>query len=66
MTGSNDEALAISEVEIGVEWRRCTRLGEVHVRGGYEGQLWHNAGGPFNEVLDLGLEGFSIGVALMR
>jgi hypothetical protein len=64
--GANDEALFISEVEVGLKWCGHCRLGEIRARVGYEGQLWHSAGGPFNDDLDLGLEGASFSLALHR
>ena len=65
-TGGSEEPLQITEVEIGLEWRRPLAANVLYVRGGYEGQLWHAAGGPFNQSLDLGLHGFGFSAGVLR
>ena len=59
-----DEVVGIGEVELGFEWSRPIRCGQLNVRGTYEGQLWAEGGAP--TLGFLGFEGFGIQVGLTR
>ncbi len=62
-----EEIRAITEIRLGVEYRRHMAYSStLIVRGGYEGQIWHDAGGPNFDSGDLGLHGFSAGFAFIR
>jgi hypothetical protein len=62
-----EEIRAITEIRLGVEYRRQMAYSStLIVRGGYEGQIWHDAGGPNFDSGDLGLHGFSAGFAFIR
>ncbi|MFH1924135.1 MAG: hypothetical protein ABIP48_30135, partial [Planctomycetota bacterium] len=62
-----DKVMGIGEAEIGLEWRRClSARADVFIRGGYEGQLWQEAGSPNNPAGDLGFEGFSLALGFAR
>ncbi len=62
-----DESLAITELQIGLEFQRELASGVAVVgRVGYEGQFWHGAGGPNSTLTDLGLEGFLASVGFSR
>ena len=68
--GETDEVLAISEVEIGVEYiRQLSGGSSVLLRAGYEGQIWHEAGSPnvmTGAAESIGFEGFSFALGFMR
>lgn len=53
-----DDLISVGEVGLGVQ----ADLGSVFIRGGYEGQIWWNAGGPVDGVGDMGLHGVSVSV----
>ncbi|MFH1922684.1 MAG: Lpg1974 family pore-forming outer membrane protein, partial [Planctomycetota bacterium] len=62
-----DKVMGIGEAEIGLEWRRSfSSRADVFIRGGYEGQLWQEAGSPNNPAGDLGFEGFSLALGFAR
>jgi hypothetical protein len=61
------DVMGIGEIGFGVQYSRCvTGNSIVFVRGGYEGQIWFDAGGPLSIDGNLGLEGLvlSFGVEI--
>jgi len=59
--------LGIAEIEIGVQWACDLRNGtRAFARGGYEGQLWSDAGSPNTPNGDMGFEGFSLALGFAR
>ncbi|MCY2991978.1 MAG: Lpg1974 family pore-forming outer membrane protein [Planctomycetota bacterium] len=66
-TSVQDDALSISEMQLGGEWTASpTRLGQWFVRGAFETQFWTGAGNASSLSGDLGLIGFSLGLGLVR
>lgn len=55
-----DDLISVGEVGLGVQ----ADLGSVFIRGGYEGQIWWNAGGPVDGTGDMGLHGVSVSVGI--
>ena len=55
-----DDLISVGELGLGVQ----ADFGSLFIRGGYEGQIWWNAGGPNDGVGDMGLHGVSVGVGL--
>lgn len=59
--------LGIAEIEIGVQWACDLSNGvRAFARGGYEGQLWSDAGSPNTPNGDMGFEGFSVAFGFAR
>ncbi|MEX2286201.1 MAG: Lpg1974 family pore-forming outer membrane protein [Planctomycetaceae bacterium] len=54
-----DEVMTIGEIGLGIQYSRSIMDDRslVFVRGGYEAQVWFDAGGPLSTTGDLGLEG---------
>ena len=65
ITHENDESLPITEVQVGGEGCCRCGIGAIVLRGAYEAQLWHHAGGPFNNSMDLTLQGASVSAGLI-
>ena len=66
-TASGDEALIISELGVGLMYARPIKHNCIaFVRGGYEGQVWFDAGNPVNTRGDMVLEGLSLAFGIMR
>ncbi|MHC4405785.1 MAG: Lpg1974 family pore-forming outer membrane protein [Planctomycetota bacterium] len=62
-----DDSLGVGEAEIALEWaREFSSGGQLLIRGGYEGQLWHEAGSPNWPEGDLGFEGLSFAFGFAR
>lgn len=59
-----DEVTGMGDLQIGLEWSRCSPVGRVFVRGSYEAQLWTDAGAP--TLTFLGFEGFAVSLGLLR
>jgi hypothetical protein len=59
-----DEVTGMGELQFGLEWSRCTSLGQLFVRGDYGAQLWTDAGAP--TLTFLGLEGFSLSLGVLH
>lgn len=55
-----DDLISVGELGLGVQ----ADFGSLFIRGGYEGQIWWNAGGPNDGVGDMGLHGVSVSVGL--
>jgi hypothetical protein len=63
----SDVVMGIGEGELALEWARELASGSrLFVRGGYEGQLWHEAGSPNSPYGDLGFEGASVAFGFTR
>jgi hypothetical protein len=66
------DTLGILEIATGPQWQKpLKRGGQLFVRGGFEGQLWLNAGTidntPFNSALgNIGFGGFSVATGIIR
>ncbi len=66
------ETLGILEIACGPQWQKpLARGGQLFVRGGFEGQLWLNAGTidntPFDASLgNIGFGGFSLAAGIIR
>ncbi|MCH7989417.1 MAG: hypothetical protein IID46_09765 [Planctomycetes bacterium] len=58
----SDKQIAIGELGIGVRYS----LGVWYLQGGWEGQLWTDAGGPIRNTGDLGFQGFSLNFGFNR
>jgi len=56
-----DEVISVGELGVGLQ----ADLGPLFIRGGYEGQIWWNTGGPNGGGDGMGLHGFSIGAGLI-
>ena len=59
-----DEVTGMGQLQVGLEWTHCSRLGRFFVRGAYEGQLWTDAGAP--TLTFLGFEGLVCSLGLVR
>lgn len=58
---------AVGEAGIALEYEREIRGNAILlVRGGYEGHMWFQGGGPNSDGGDLGLEGFAVAIGLIR
>lgn len=55
-----DEMISVGELGIGLQ----ADLGALFIRGGYEGQIWWNAGSPNEGIGDMGLHGFNVSAGL--
>jgi hypothetical protein len=55
-----DDMISVGELGIGLQ----ADFGSLFVRGGYEGQIWWNAGSPNEGVGDMGLHGVVISAGL--
>jgi hypothetical protein len=66
------ETLGILEIATGPQWQKqLARGGQFFVRGGFEGQLWLNAGTidntPYDSALgSIGFGGFSVATGIIR
>ncbi|MCA9041539.1 MAG: hypothetical protein KDA65_14395 [Planctomycetaceae bacterium] len=61
-TYSGDESLAIGELGLGLQYSMLVGCDwELFLRGGYEAQLWWDAGGPVRTQGDMALHGLSLG-----
>ncbi|HEY4312385.1 MAG TPA: Lpg1974 family pore-forming outer membrane protein [Pirellulales bacterium] len=66
------ETLGILEIATGPQWQKqLARGGQFFVRGGFEGQLWLNAGTidntPYDSALgNIGFGGFSVATGIIR
>jgi hypothetical protein len=58
----SDKQIGIGELGIGVRYS----LGSWYLQGGWEGQLWTDAGGPIRNSDDLGFQGFSLNIGFNR
>jgi hypothetical protein len=58
----SDKQIGIAELGIGVRYS----LGVWYLQGGWEGQLWTDAGGPIHNTGDLGFQGFSLNFGFNR
>ena len=58
----SDKQIGIGELGIGVRYS----LGVWYLQGGWEGQLWTDAGGPIRNTGDLGFQGFSLNFGFNR
>jgi len=62
-----EETLSIAEIAMGVQYSYETSGGTLYfVRGGYEGQIWFDAGGPIGTTGDMALEGLSLAFGFDR
>ncbi|MEZ6048823.1 MAG: Lpg1974 family pore-forming outer membrane protein [Planctomycetaceae bacterium] len=60
-TYSGDESLAIGELGLGLQYTMMMGCDwELFCRGGYEAQLWWDAGGPLNTQGDMALHGLTL------
>lgn len=55
-----DDTISVGELGIGLQ----ADLGSLFIRGGYEGQIWWNAGSPNEGIGDMGLHGVVISAGL--
>lgn len=53
-----------TDISVGLQWSRPTALGEVALRGAYEGSFWIDAGEPVLTLL--GFEGFALSLIVSR
>lgn len=66
-TRERDDVLPMADVQVGAEWRTVERpIGQLLVRGAFEGQWWGGVGSAASEEGGLGFLGFSAGVGLVR
>jgi len=59
-----DEVSGVFEMDLGLQMTRRISLGDLVVRGAFEGQLWTDAGAP--TLTFLGFEGFTVSIGLTR
>ena len=57
-----DKQIGIAELGIGIRYS----LGVWYLQGGWEGQLWTDAGGPIRNTGDIGFQGFSLNFGFNR
>jgi hypothetical protein len=58
----SDKQIGIGELGLGVRYS----LGIWYLQGGWEGQLWTDAGGPIRNTGDMGFHGFSLNFGFNR
>ncbi|QDU80414.1 hypothetical protein Pla110_21430 [Polystyrenella longa] len=64
-TYRGDESLAIGELGLGMQYAMLVGCNtEMFVRGGYEAQLWWDAGGPLRTQGDMALHGLTLGFGI--
>jgi hypothetical protein len=62
-----EESLTIAELGFGLQYNHITQNNSLFfVRGGYEGQIWFDAGGPARTTGDMTLDGIVLGVGCQR
>ncbi|MBW3596337.1 MAG: hypothetical protein KY475_03570 [Planctomycetes bacterium] len=62
-----DETLAIGEVALGLQWTGAGIYNtDFFVRSGWEGQYWNGAGNANSTEGDMGLQGLTLAIGLMR
>ena len=70
MVGSDhydgEESLSIGELGFGLQWQTSCGQSLVFVRGGYEGQIWLDAGGPLRTRGDMTLDGIVVAAGFQR
>ncbi len=60
---NDDDVVPVTELHVGSQYDFDSGL---FIRGGWEGQIWHGAGGPNSITGDLGFDGFSFSVGVVR
>lgn len=60
---NDDDVLPVTEISVGSQYDFDSGL---FIRGGWEGQIWHGAGGPNSITGDLAFEGFSFSAGFVR
>lgn len=64
---SGSELLAVGEIEFGLEYSRWLKYNALaFIRGGWEGQIWWDAGGPTSTTGDMGLQGLNVSFGIRR
>ncbi|MHB1033015.1 MAG: Lpg1974 family pore-forming outer membrane protein [Pirellulales bacterium] len=63
----NSDARGIGEVQLAVQYEQTVFANSsLFVRGGWEGQLWQEFGGPNFDTGDLAMQGFSLALGINR